>query len=321
VYSEYLSAVFAHDDNNMPAFLVTGATGWVGRSVLHELQKLIPAACFNDRVYAFGSKPGTIFSTAYLKNSEITIPIYPLLNISSFARSRKIYVIHSAFLTKDRLPAYGYSSFVDTNRWITETICNALSIADESRVVEISSGAAALSAERGESCLDAAVDLYGFLKHAEEQILTEVTVTQVFRIYALSGRFIRDPLSFALGDFLISALNNSAISLNARGPVIRGYANASDVAKTALSWLMSQESSDAPISTITHTVSLKTLAAMITSIFQLPPFATYALTEPPNSYSDSPLAFLDKMFSYCLTPMTLEEQILDTATGLSRERY
>lgn len=59
-------------------FLVTGATGWMGRSVLHELQKLIPPNCFNDRVFAFGSKSGTVYSTAYENNSKISIPIYSL---------------------------------------------------------------------------------------------------------------------------------------------------------------------------------------------------------------------------------------------------
>ena len=298
-------------------FLVTGATGWVGRSTLHELQKLIPAACFNDQVYAFGSKLGAISSTAYGNNSAVSIPIYPLTDIRAIARGRRIYVIHSAFLTKDRLSAYGYSSFVETNRWITSTICQALSSAEQSRVVEISSGAAALSAERGELCLEAAIDPYGFLKHVEEQVLSEVTVTQVLRIYALTGRFIRDPLTFALGDFLVSALKTSPIRVKARGPVIRGYVSASDVARTALCWLMSHEDNCGPVSAITHTVTLKTLAAMITLMFQLPPCVSEALTEPPNSYSDTPSAFLRMMNFYGLKPMTLAEQILDTARGLS----
>lgn len=297
-------------------FLVTGATGWMGRSVLHELQKLIPPNCFNDRVFAFGSKSGTVYSTAYENNSKISIPIYSLSDASSIARDRKIYIIHSAFLTKDRLPAYGYSSFVETNRWITNAVCEAISSADQSRVVEISSGAAALSAERGESCLDTAVDPYGFLKHLEEQVLSESTVTQVFRIYALTGRFIRDPLNFAIGDFLVSALKDSPIRVKARGPVIRGYVSCFNVAQTALCWLMSQEDPCSPVSAITHTVSLTALAAMITSMFQLPPVVSEAFTEPPSSYSDSPAVFLDMMNAYNLRPMPMPNQILDTARGL-----
>ena len=301
---------------NMPIFFVTGATGWLGRSVLHELQKLIPPDCFNDRVCAFGSKTGSVYSTFYEYDSKISIPIYSLSDISSFARNRKIYIVHSAFLTKDRLPACGYTSFVETNRWITNTICQAISSADQSRVVEISSGAAALSAERHESCLDASVDPYGFLKLFEEQVLSEATVTQVFRIYALTGRFIRDPLSFALGDFLMCTLKDSPIHVKAKGPVIRGYVSASDVARTALCWLMSHEDPCGPVSAISHTVSLTALAAMISSMFKLPPVVSEALIEPPNSYSDSPSGFLGMMNSYGLKPITLADQIMDTARGL-----
>jgi nucleoside-diphosphate-sugar epimerase len=304
------------DGKSMPLILVTGATGWVGRSVLHELQKLIPPNCFNDRVFAFGSKTGAVYSTAYENDSTISIPIHSLSDITSIARGRKIHVVHSAFLTKDRLLAYGYSSFVDTNRWITSTICRAISCAAQSRVVEISSGAAASSAERCESCLDSAVDPYGFLKHLEEQVLNQATVTQVFRIYALTGRFIRDPHNFALGDFLISALNDCPIRLKARGPVIRGYVNASDVARTAICWLMSKEDPYGPVSAITHTVSLMALAAMLTSIFHLPPVVCDPLTEQPDSYTYSPSVFLGMMKSYGLKPMTLLDQILDTVSGL-----
>ena len=46
-------------------FYVTGATGWVGRTFLHELQSIIPPQEFNKKVFAFGSKLTTIKSTNY----------------------------------------------------------------------------------------------------------------------------------------------------------------------------------------------------------------------------------------------------------------
>jgi len=299
-----------------PIILVTGATGWLGRSVLHELQRSIPAYCFNEHVYAFGSKHGAIQSTAYKDRDKISVPIYSLQDIACIAKGRDIRVVHMAFLTRDRLPSYGYSSFVDTNHWITDTVCQAISLAKDSRVVDISSGAAALTEERRESMVNTSVDPYGFMKLQEERILSDLSLTQVFRIYALTGRFIRDPERFAIGDFLLSALKGAPILIKASGPVIRGYVAASDVAQVALCWLMSQEDSCLPVSAVTHTVTLASLASSIALMFDLPPVALRDFIDSPNSYSNSPSSFLDMMQSFGLRPMALGDQILETARGL-----
>ena len=39
---------------------VTGATGWVGKTFMHELQSIIPAGEFNQKVIAFGSKENKV---------------------------------------------------------------------------------------------------------------------------------------------------------------------------------------------------------------------------------------------------------------------
>ena len=311
----HFARFFGHTQTD-PIILVTGATGWLGRSVLHELQRLIPANCFNEHVYAFGSKHGVIQSTAYKDGDKISVPVYSLQDISSIAKGRDIRVVHMAFLTKDRLSSYGYSSFVDTNRWITDTVCHAISLAKDSRIVDISSGAAALTEERRESTVHTSVDPYGFMKLREERLLSDLSLTQVFRIYALTGRFIRDPEKFAIGDFLLSALKSTPIHIKASGPVIRGYVAASDVAQVALYWLMSQEDSCLPISAVTHTVTLATLASSITTMFNLPPVTLRNFADLPSTYSHSPSSFLDMMQSFGLRPMTLGDQILETARGL-----
>ena len=46
---------------------VTGATGWIGRTFLHELQAIIPATSFNNTVVALGSKETFLKSTNYQK--------------------------------------------------------------------------------------------------------------------------------------------------------------------------------------------------------------------------------------------------------------
>jgi nucleoside-diphosphate-sugar epimerase len=296
--------------------IVTGATGWVGRSLLHELQKAIPCSSFNSSVLAFGSKATVIASTAYREGCQISIPIIPLQDIVQMARGRNILLVHTAFLTKDRLANYGYSKFVEINRRITDMAYQAAQEASSSRIVAISSGAAALAEQRNEESLDNALDPYGFLKLQEEKLLHAVTATQVLRIYALTGQFIRDPLSFAIGDFLVSALERRPIHIYSKGPVIRGYVSASDVAQCALHWLASEEKPLPPVPAVSHVASLTTLAAKITSIYQLDPVVIESMSEPANSYSHSPLRFLEMLSRFSIKPNPFNEQILDTARGI-----
>ena len=78
--------------------------GWVGKNFLHELQKRITPQEFNDKVFAFGSKPGLIKSTAYISSMEIDIPIYPLSAINNmFKNEPYLNVIHTAFLRKEKI--------------------------------------------------------------------------------------------------------------------------------------------------------------------------------------------------------------------------
>ena len=52
-------------------YIVTGATGWVGKNLLHCLQKIIDRRQFNNEVFCFANKKRKISSTAYREKIEI----------------------------------------------------------------------------------------------------------------------------------------------------------------------------------------------------------------------------------------------------------
>lgn len=296
--------------------VVTGATGWVGRSFLDSLQQRISSSQFNSRVLAFGSKPSTIYSSAYPQEQEIEIPVFPLDHLPGLVAGKSIFLVHSAFVTKDRFLAYGLRDFVRINQAITGIVCEAISRASSARVVEISSGAALVSLQRNEDSLASAKDPYGFLKLQEESLVSSLAETQVFRIFALSGRFIRNPQAFALGDFLLNALMGSVIKIQAKSPVVRGYVNASDVARCALGWLFSGDAVFPPCAAVNEIVSLSSLARQISHMYDLPPAKIPDFDGSPFSYSHSPLDFTAMCLNYDFSPMPLHEQIIDTADGI-----
>ena len=295
--------------------LVTGATGWVGRSFIHELQLILSPKEFLQRVYLYGSQSTSIISTGYF--DSFPIPVYELPEIIRHAFNKDVFVIHAAFLTKDKLKAYGFNAFVETNCKITNTISKAIKLASSARIIHISSGAAYLANERNEKSVEKSADPYGFLKLKEEYTLSAIAKTQTYRVYALTGRYIVYPRSFALGDFLLSALQNKRIHVRSNSPVIRGYVNASILAKCALTWLLSNEQPQRPLNTVTDIITLKSLAIKISKIFQLPTPLVEPFTQPPSSYSASPINFLNELQKYKIKSLDMHKQIIDTSEFLN----
>ena len=296
--------------------LVTGATGWVGRSFLHELQSIIPSDKFNSTVSAFASRSTSLTSTNYKHEDEISIPIYPLSSIIEHSCKQHILLFHSAFLTKDRISSYGLEAFIETNQRITEIVSSCVQASASSRVVCISSGAASNADKEQQSSNAMARDPYGYLKLSEEIKFSTISDTQVFRIYALTGRFIRDPQMFAIGDFLLKALNKEPIQINSSFPVVRSYVSAAHVAKCALSWLKSLDKPQAPIGASSHISTLTSLAALVSKLYCLPPLIANPLNDSPNSYCCSPIPFDQLSSRYGIKPLSLAEQVLDTARGI-----
>ena len=151
----------------------------------------------------------------------------------------------------------------------------------------------------------------------EEKELSRRAETQIFRVYGLTGRYINNPMTFAIGDFLLKATIGERILVKAKHPVVRSYVNASDIAKGAIRWLFSDDEAVGEMETSSHIITLVELAKKISVIYDLKE-AKYELQHgESSSYSYSPIYF-DKFLSrYGLKAMTLEEQIYDTAVGVT----
>lgn len=303
--------------------VITGATGWVGRTAAHELQRSLSPEKFLDRVRLFASRSGSILSTGYTDLSPFRIPVFPLKDLPDLAASESLNaLLHTAFLTRDRVSQFGQDDYVATNRWITAQVASAATASPQARAVVISSGAAAFYDQ--ELGPDLAADPYGVLKWEEEQLLSSLLPTSlVLRLYALSGRFIREPGRFALGDFLLKALRKQPISLDSPNPVLRSYANASDITTFAWRWLFNHNvhNSSNILAATSCTTNLYDLASLITRLYDLPPVqSTIDQAAVPHSYIADSEPFLTAMKKHNLLPMTLEQQVSDTFNGLYKSQ-
>lgn len=299
---------------------ITGATGWVGRTAVQELRRLLPPTLFAQRVRLFASRRGT------LSLGCASHAVQPLQELPELAAVEPLAaVLHTAFLTRDRLQTCGLAAYVETNRWITQQVAQSLALAPAARAVVISSGAAAAGSPTSAEPSQLERDPYGVLKREEERILAGTAPCLVMRIYALSGRFIRNPHRFALGDFLLTALRGEPIHIQASAPVLRSYGHAGDITALAWRWLLAEPGSAEPgsgcepLAAVSLGLDLLSLAQRITELYQLPPVqAAIDPHAPPNSYLADPSPFLAALAAHGLAPTDLDQQLRDTAAGLKR---
>lgn len=301
--------------NEEGAIVVTGATGWVGRTVIDLLHQEVPEASLRRRLRSFSSQAGLLPLSHGPK-----VPLHPLVDLPRLVEREPISaLIHCAFLTPDRLADLGPQAYAETNRAISDQVCAALRLNPGIRVVTFSSGAAGLM-EGGGRAPAPATALYGELKLEEERRVSAIAATLVLRIYALTGRHIRHPRRYALGDFLHQALSGQPIAIRSTRPVIRGYGHADAIAGLAIRWSLScQPAPCSPIATVCHTLELVELAEIIARMYGQPAPLVPARTEADDGdrYTAPMDDFLDALRQHHLPCLSLEGQIRDTAKAFT----
>ena len=301
-------------------FFVTGASGWVGQAFLHELQNHISRQNFNDQVKCFGSSHKLITSSNYKNNLDI--PIYPLEKMPEIVENYdNIKFFHSAFITREKLDLYGLEKYISKNREIILLLGKSIKKVKNAEAIIISSGAASKYDKKSPCKDDYKNDPYGSLKYFEEKSLSILCNSLVLRIYALSGRFLRDPDVFALGDFIRSAIKKEVITFNSEREVIRGYGFDGDISALAFKWLISDNpKTNKVIATVSDTVNLSELAETITKMYKLNDVKMKINKElESNIYTNNSNLFLETMSKYKLKPTSIENQIRETFKGLENK--
>ena len=296
--------------------MLTGASGWFGRTALHGYEQahgaealrrqVIPFAS-RERWVAFGSPHGPVLARPLASITEVHDPAG---------------LLHLAFLTRDKVAELGLGAYVASNRAITATVGQLLQAWPVMPVVTTSSGAAA--ALDGQPP-DLGGNPYASLKQEEEGLLERAAASRmavVFRVFAASGQFMTRPGKFALGDFLLQAMAGEPIRIRARHPVTRSYVSAETM--LALSWQLLQQPQGAGslqrFDACTDTLTLQELAQLVAAETgaavispEIPPGAAH------DNYQGDLSRFRSLLRKRQLQPPTMAEQIRLTLRGL-RER-
>ena len=297
-------------------FLLTGASGWFGRTALHVYEQahgpealrrqVIPFAS-RERWVDFGSPQGPVWARPLAAITEVPDPAG---------------LLHLAFLTRDKPAELGLERYIASNRAITATVAQVLGAWPQLPVVTTSSGDAAVLDGQP---LDLDGNPYASLKQEEEALLERAAASRmavVFRVFAASGQFMTRPGKFALGDFLLQAMAGEPIRIRARHPVTRSYVSAETM--LALSWQLLQQPQGAGslqrFDACTDTLTLQELAQLVAAETgaavispEIPPGAAH------DNYQGDLSRFRLLLRERHLQPLTMAEQIRLTLKGL-RER-
>lgn len=217
-------------------FVVTGASGWLGKATLEMLRQALGAE-FATRVTALGSR----LSQVIFADGQ-TCPVQALLGWQQ-PRGQPVIIFHYAFLTKDKVGGISTEEYVARNDTISSVVRGWVEAGNVRGVVMPSSGAVydyLFTKSR-----DPAAFLYGQLKYNDEVAFStacQKTSTGLIipRVFNLSGPYINKFESYALASFIFQILSAHPITIRARRPVIRSYYFIGDLIELCLQLLFKQ---------------------------------------------------------------------------------
>ena len=213
---------------NSSKVLITGATGWLGReTVARVLEGKLDGISNNNLLLA--SSNG--------RDLELdSLGVFPTNALAEFSDTKSKDAIdglvHLAFITKDKTAEYSFSDYVAKNIELISAACKIIEREKPKWVVVVSSGAI-IDRSTMENENNVLRNPYGFCKRIEEALIAEsarkVGANIVIgRLWGGTGLYMPIKRAYAISDFIESAKEKNAISINSGGDVIRRYCDAGD---------------------------------------------------------------------------------------------
>ncbi len=218
--------------NSNHIFVITGATGWIGRTIAQMLYQYLGSE-FNNRVIVLSNSAPSIT----LQNNAV-IQCAPFDSIESLPPNKKYILFHLAFLTKDKVSQMSGADYIEKNLAIRKTITKFIEKIDLECLIYASSGAV-YNKDRT-LCDDFKKNPYGALKAQDERYFTDLIASKnnariiIPRIFNIGGPYINKWQNYALSSFIIQALTKGEIVINAKHEVIRSYVSIVDLVNILL---------------------------------------------------------------------------------------
>ncbi len=292
--------------------LVTGSSGWIGRSLLAMLQVEFGESLRDVVIPLTSDGRDLILDHGYVLHTQ---------TFETFLRHEKpiSLIAHLAFATKEQLRDLGHSRFVQINTEITRRIIQIAAANQIIGALVLSSGAVYSTSGILETSVER--NPYGFLKLEEENrfatTLRSGTNLAIIRLFNLAGPYINKVRNYVIGSILSDLIAGNSIQLTARHPVIRSYVHVADVVNVGIAGALGLVSTvGGPIDTHGDAeVEIQVLASEVRRLVRpdvsilRPPIDSRL---PADSYVGSDGMFEESLKQLGRQSISLDRQIIDT---------
>ena len=291
--------------------VVTGASGWLGRATLDLLHDALGDA-FGTRVVCFGSRRGEV----RLSPSRM-IEQCPLSEFGTLP-CQPTWLLHFAFLGKERVEAMPEAEYRAANGAIRQTVIDALDPIGVEAAFIASSGAARRSDDPSGS---PAMRLYGALKRDDEHAFANwaeasCTNATIARIFNMSGPHINKLDSYALSSFLRDALAGGPVVVRARHDVRRGYVAIRELMSLVFALLLEGRSGVTRFDSGGDEIELGALAEMIATSLGCAVERPTLRTGAADIYLGDDESYRRLLARHRIASVPLAEQIAETVMFL-----
>lgn len=288
--------------------IVTGAGGWLGRATLELLAEALGDQ-FERRVVCYGTNTRLL----ELRGGR-RIEQAPLHTICDLA-PQPSWLLHFAFLTKDRAAEMTEAEYRAANDAISDVVLGALDAVGVDAVFLTSSGAAYRAAD---SAAAPALRLYGDMKLADESRFAAWAARSdkrlvIGRIFALTGPYINKHEAYAMASFMLDGLAGRPVTVRAPRAVVRAYVAIRELMSLVFALLGEQRNGIVRFDSGGEPLELAEVAAAVARAFPGATVERAAITaSDTDRYHGDAETYAALLAERGITPVPLAQQVEET---------
>ena len=292
--------------------VITGAAGWLGRSLINVLLEILGPDCLNQ-LELYGSHERWI----KLQSGQNLL----IKKISSFKSAGDIELFAPfAFMTQEKMNNQGKDYYIQANEYLINCHQQIIESSSINSAISLSSGIVnyePVTLNRPDSFW-----AYRDLKRVEEdrylELFSRHRITYSFcRIFSISGAEMKDPLKYALGNLISQAVLEKQVSVESPMYVYRKYVDAEQLCR--ILFLLTTSGENTFFESSGEKIEVGSLANLVAEYFNI---STDKVSVPKKRENSSDEYFsvdpsMEKFFAkYGLDRLDIKTQIRNTAVGL-----
>lgn len=196
----------------MSTYIITGATGWIGRAVLEYIFK------------TQGHLNNVVCIASSARKEDIGFTSINTVTFQDVPSITGATVFHLAYLTKDKNSLMTDEEYITKNNQIRNEVARIINMGQKNFFYASSGAVYHMNG----------YTLYGELKLQDEEFFQGVCNQNSIkflnaRIFNIMGRHIQNYKVYAMVDFILQCVNSNQITISSKNHVVRSYINIDDL--------------------------------------------------------------------------------------------